>query len=716
MKKRLLSILLATALLLSIAVPTAFAVDGNQATDSASTKVSVNTSSTGSGLTLTVTNTDQSVKYRVAYVDTETEYIQGDHLTDPDEPVAIASPEAMIAKYANFGDLKIGADDALTELTNPDENRFLEAAAGVYSLSIPIIADGKYYVVAWPEGASTASGVEIEVKDNKLKIPTALYTLDANGGNLPAGVSSTTLEVKTYTATELTAAINVTPTKANHTFLGWGDATTDTAAEGLTVAGASDTSVGTLYAVWKEKDPKTPAPTAKTVTYKNGLTLADVALESGWAWDDDTTALDTVKSYTCGATAAETTTTKETTANVAVTVNKGEVELDETAATVKIGTKLADIDPATLFSVVDKNAEYTLPKDGVTLTWADADKDKTIADGDITVTLNVALGTDAAALYGALAPVTVTLTGATRTDTTWKVEPVAPAKTVEGTTAKLTAEANSGGTISYVSADPTIVDVAADGTLTFKKVGGPVEITVTAAQTDEHNALVKKINITVTSAAAPHAPFMKGYESDGKTNNFGPDDQLTRAQAVTILARLDGWTDGQTVTVDNMYSDVKNVWYYNAIAYAKKNGIVEGYEDGTFQPDKAITRAEFSKMLARMSNGSQDPTGYNSALSDAKGHWANVWIGYLETEFPGSITGREDGLFHPNDDITRAEVAKIVNAYKGRLQSVSAKEADQLAADLNKFDDVKRCTWYYNNVIEATVPHDASDVKFHTAG
>ncbi len=80
-------------------------------------------------------------------------------------------------------------------------------------------------------------------------------------------------------------------------------------------------------------------------------------------------------------------------------------------------------------------------------------------------------------------------------------------------------------------------------------------------------------------------------------SNFHPDAAVTRAEFTAIIVRALGLADkGGT----SPYSDVKSSdWYVGAVATAKEYGIVDGYEDGTFGPNKTITRQEAMVMIAR---------------------------------------------------------------------------------------------------------------------
>ena len=94
---------------------------------------------------------------------------------------------------------------------------------------------------------------------------------------------------------------------------------------------------------------------------------------------------------------------------------------------------------------------------------------------------------------------------------------------------------------------------------------------------------------------AYESAFIKGYNA----TTFGPEDGLTRAQLVTILHRYAG---SPTASGDlGVFSDSADIAssYRNAVRWAVANGIVNGYNDGTFRPDTVITRAQLAAILAR---------------------------------------------------------------------------------------------------------------------
>ena len=91
-------------------------------------------------------------------------------------------------------------------------------------------------------------------------------------------------------------------------------------------------------------------------------------------------------------------------------------------------------------------------------------------------------------------------------------------------------------------------------------------------------------------------------------NTFSPETSLTRGMLVTILERLQG--DDEKASGTSSFSDVKaDAYYADAVAWAEENNLIAGYTDGTFKPNKAITREEFMTILFRYALTKQYDTG-----------------------------------------------------------------------------------------------------------
>ena len=137
-----------------------------------------------------------------------------------------------------------------------------------------------------------------------------------------------------------------------------------------------------------------------------------------------------------------------------------------------------------------------------------------------------------------------------------------------------------------------------------------------------------------------------------------PEGKITRAEVATIYFRM--LTDESRTkfwSQSNSYSDVKaGDWFNNAVSTLSNAGIIAGYEDGSFRPNGYITRAEFATIAARFFD-----VTYNGKdlFPDISGHWAKDYINQAANK--GFVNGYEDGTFKPDRNITRAEAVTLVN-------------------------------------------------------
>ena len=150
-----------------------------------------------------------------------------------------------------------------------------------------------------------------------------------------------------------------------------------------------------------------------------------------------------------------------------------------------------------------------------------------------------------------------------------------------------------------------------------------------------------------------HFAYIVGYGN----GTFRPNAAITRAEFAAIAARFDN--DGDKTAAK--FSDIANHWAKDEISIAYNNGWITGYPDGTFGPNAAITRAEFAAIAARFDNDG-DKTA--AKFSDIANHWAKDEISIAYNN--GWITGYPDGTFGPQRDITRAETMTLVNRVLNR--------------------------------------------------
>ncbi|UKS28182.1 S-layer homology domain-containing protein [Paenibacillus sp. HWE-109] len=102
-------------------------------------------------------------------------------------------------------------------------------------------------------------------------------------------------------------------------------------------------------------------------------------------------------------------------------------------------------------------------------------------------------------------------------------------------------------------------------------------------------------------------------------------------------------------------TDIKGHWAEAGIQKLVKAGVIDGYQDGTFQPDSTVTRSEFVSMIVRVFH--LTATG-GTAFSDTGSHWAKDAIAIASAM--GIVVGYEDGTFGPDDNITREQMAVIL--------------------------------------------------------
>ena len=195
-----------------------------------------------------------------------------------------------------------------------------------------------------------------------------------------------------------------------------------------------------------------------------------------------------------------------------------------------------------------------------------------------------------------------------------------------------------------------------------------------------------------------HIAFMVG----DKTGTFRPRDSVTRAEVAQMFYRLR--KDAQTENAKT-FSDVKeDAWYAQAVQTLAGLGIVKGVGEDRFEPQRAITRAEFTAIAARFAKAASGSVRFSDV---PESHWAYSAIA-TAAEY-GWIVGSGDGTFSPNANITRAEAAAIVNRMLGRLSDFDAIDA----GEGRRFSDVSTSFWGFYDVTEASTEHDFSFDEEH---
>ena len=244
---------------------------------------------------------------------------------------------------------------------------------------------------------------------------------------------------------------------------------------------------------------------------------------------------------------------------------------------------------------------------------------------------------------------------------------VTPNRATQGTTVTITATPDQGYQVNAVTVtdrfgDAVQVTENADGTYTFTMPNGQVTITATFVETE---APVGEPFLDVNEGDWFYDAVAYAYENglmDGVGGNrFAPNSATTRAQLVTILYRMEGQP---AVSGDLPFTDVEaGTWYTNAVGWAAQNGIVNGVGDDTFAPGNDLTREQLVTILYRYA----ETKGYDvSASADLAGYPDGEEIQAYAREAmawavaENIIQGMEDDTLKPAGNASRAQIATIL--------------------------------------------------------
>lgn len=273
--------------------------------------------------------------------------------------------------------------------------------------------------------------------------------------------------------------------------------------------------------------------------------------------------------------------------------------------------------------------------------------------------------------------------------------------------------------IAIVSNDP-------DGkvTLTYDDKGIYVQVsddiktadgvTVTIQIKDNDGSNYSKTDLVLTTESgggfggggAPATPesstvHHKPYVNGYPDGTFGPERSITREEVTAMLTRVMEYE--LTPPTFPPFPDVPlEKWSVANIAAAKRHGIVEGYGSGNFGPDDPMTRAELATVLVRIARGDErEFTAAAIAFPDVD---QDAWYFYyvIDAARYGLITGYPDGTFRPTATVTRSEAVTMINRMLGR----DPETAPGLSALTFPFSDVQTSYWAYLQIMEASVEHE----------
>lgn len=190
-----------------------------------------------------------------------------------------------------------------------------------------------------------------------------------------------------------------------------------------------------------------------------------------------------------------------------------------------------------------------------------------------------------------------------------------------------------------------------------------------------------------------HIQYLFGYPE----GTFGPENKMTRAEVAQMFYNL---LLDQDVAVTKTFEDIPaDAWYAKAVNTLASLGVVSGIGNGNFEPERSISRAEFTSIAMKFAVGVGE--GENIFSDVDKNDWFyNAVVNSIQY---GWIRGYGDGTFRPNNPITRAEVTAIVNNMLGREADEGF--VDEHAKELTPFSDIEK-HWAYYHIAEATNSHN----------
>ncbi|MCU6792350.1 cadherin-like beta sandwich domain-containing protein [Paenibacillus sp. WQ 127069] len=158
----------------------------------------------------------------------------------------------------------------------------------------------------------------------------------------------------------------------------------------------------------------------------------------------------------------------------------------------------------------------------------------------------------------------------------------------------------------------------------------------------------------------------EGWVAGYPDGSFHPERDVTRAEFVQLLARSLGWKEPEVWNMP-VYADIDDIglWAQPAISMAVQQGIINGYEDGSFRPARPLTRAEMTMMIIRTFGV---PVEMDQSTSFADNSSIPPWsLPYIaEAAKRGLVNGLENNRFEPNGTATRAEAVVILTRLLNR--------------------------------------------------
>lgn len=248
---------------------------------------------------------------------------------------------------------------------------------------------------------------------------------------------------------------------------------------------------------------------------------------------------------------------------------------------------------------------------------------------------------------------------------------VDPTHPRQGDPVTITAQPDEGyevGEVTVTRPDGSQVELTenSDGTWDFTQPGESVTIAVTFRCDGGElcpSAHLTDVELGTWYHEAVDYVVEHGIMAGVSATAFQPNGSLTRGQVVQILHNLEGKPEE---TAEAPFTDTAGHWALEAIAWAAQNNVVAGYDDGTFGPEKLVTREEFAQMMynyAKFKGYDLTAGGDLAQFPDAGAisDWAETALSWANGK--GLINGHDNGTIDPQGNTTRAQAASIMKNF-----------------------------------------------------
>ncbi|QQR55334.1 S-layer homology domain-containing protein [Candidatus Peregrinibacteria bacterium] len=294
------------------------------------------------------------------------------------------------------------------------------------------------------------------------------------------------------------------------------------------------------------------------------------------------------------------------------------------------------------------------------VTAADAAASVTLGDNSVegdpgltTVTLTLPTALDAADTVDITFPALMDVSGVSLSSETF-----AGAGSFSCTDASQVVICTATGDITAGTANIILAGLVAftDGTDDVSSL--EVENEGTAADDIATDTSVAMTNVTAASASSgggsggggSHGGGGGGSSSSSSSSSSDDDDDADE---------LEDENDGIGEVVENPFSDLSSSDdYYEEILDLYERGVIDGYPDGSVQEENGMNRAELMKIVVLAVGDEPDPAVYNNCFSDVTDDWYAPYVCFAKEE--GWISGYPDGSFHPGEVANNAEILKMI--------------------------------------------------------